>query len=86
MKLHYDTGEGQSEIVASDDMINSLISYAANVLVRMQKAEPEHSDCWTACTITFEDLTPVFHWSSIEDMDYMHVIQVTVPVGTALPF
>lgn len=84
MKLHYDTGEDQSEIDASDEMINSLKSYAANVLVRMQKAEPEHAECWTACTITFEDLTPVFHWSSIEDMDDMHVIQVTVPVGTAV--
>ena len=82
MRLIYDGGNDQVKINASDEMINSLKYYAKNVLIKMQNADPKYAKCWTACTITFEDLTPVFHWSSKEDMDLTHVIQVTVPIQT----
>lgn len=55
MKLNYD------QIPVEIDT-SGLTAYAQATLKAMQKADPEFADCWTACSITFEDLNPVFEW------------------------
>ena len=80
MKVQYDHGDAAGEIELSDDEIGFLKAYALAVLRKMQVSDSEYADCWTSCTISFMDLAPEFHWSSIDDAIDSHPIQVQLPV------
>lgn len=76
MKIKYD-----DIAIDGEDLILILESYAKLVLEKMQKADPELADCWTACSITFNDLQPEFTWGSIEDIDSEDGVYVELPLG-----
>lgn len=77
MKIKYD----DSREIDAEDLVALLSTYAKEVLLRMQKADPEFADCWTACSITFKDLNPDFEWGGIKDLDKDAGIWVEVPLG-----
>jgi hypothetical protein len=66
--------------IDAKDLIPHLESYAKAVLLKMQKADKELAYCWTACSITFNDLQPEFTWGSIEDIDSEDGIYVEMPL------
>lgn len=65
MKLKYDDVE-----IELTGKSTGLEQFAKAVLHKMQKADADWADCWTACLITFDDLNPDFTWGSIEDLSY----------------
>ena len=76
MKIKYD-----DKAIDGEDLILILEAYAKLVLEKMQKADPEYADCWTACSITFNDLQPEFTWGSNEDISSEDGVYVEVPLS-----
>lgn len=65
--------------IGADDLIPSLEAYAKSILSKMQKADPDCADCWTACSITFDGLQPEFAWGSIQDIKGSEGIYIEQP-------
>jgi len=78
MKLGYDG----TEFECDESIVNGLIDYAKNMMEKMQKAETEFADCWTACCIEIdENLQPTFSWGSIEDVTDEEGFYVELPLA-----
>ncbi len=75
MEIKYD-----DKTIEVDDLTCHLKTYAVGVLAKMQKFDPEYKDCWTACSITFNELQPEFCWGSIEDIGTEDGIYVELPI------
>ena len=66
--------------IEATDLISHLETYTKAILLRMQKADDEYKECWTACSITFDGVSPNFFWGSIEDVKDEGGIIVGLPV------
>ena len=77
MKIKYDEGVE----VEIEDLITHLETYAKAVMYRMQKADADFSECWTACLITFNGLQPEFTYGSTEDVDAEGGVYVEMPLN-----
>lgn len=84
MKATYDFAQDAIEIDLSELDVGFLKAYTLSVLAKMQIADSELSDCWTACVIGIEDgsLCPTFVWGSIEDL---HGTEEPNEIYVALP-
>lgn len=69
-----------TKIDCDEGMLEALKKYAKSVLEKMQKADPDYDECWTACVITFEGLQPEFTYGAIEDLDKFDGVFVEVPL------
>lgn len=68
MKITYDQGAAARTIRLNKKEIESLKDFARAVMTRMQSADRQFADCWTACGIDFDGLQPEFQWGSKNDI------------------
>lgn len=63
-----------------ETLCHNLEVYAKGVMQKMQKADPEFADCWSACLITFDGIQPNFEWGSMEDLDDEYGVYIEMPL------
>jgi hypothetical protein len=79
MKTRYTTYGNFMQFWCDDKLIDGagledlLVAYAKAVMRKMQEADKDdgNDDCWTACVITMDDLTPIFRYGDIEEKELL---------------